>query len=68
MAELTVNQNAIKSELLNEALTFTRYSGDFEAMEYLDSVLSELKWHLKEGEFKDFTNRINVLLEENLIK
>ena len=38
---ITVNSSTTVKELVNEALIFTKYSNDIEAMEYLNKILNE---------------------------
>lgn len=62
---LTVNTSATVKELTNEALTFSKYGNDVEAMTYLNEVLSELKWMMSVNAFSEFSNRINKLIKES---
>lgn len=59
---LSVNTSATVKELVNEALTFTKYANDAEAMVYLNNVLEELKWKMSANQFYDFSCRINTML------
>lgn len=59
---LTVNTSASRLELINEALDFSKYGNDAEAMEHLNNVLEELKWMMSSNEFADFSNRINTII------
>lgn len=59
---LSVNTSATVKELVNEALTFTKYANDVEAMVYLNEVLEELKWKMSANQFHDFSCRINTML------
>jgi hypothetical protein len=49
-------------EVVNEAIEFTKYSNDFEAMEYLNSILTELKYKMSFNSFEVFMQRINTML------
>ncbi len=60
--KITVNKSATVKELVNEALVFTKYSNDVEAMEYLNNVLIELKYKMSLGNFQVFKERINTIL------
>lgn len=59
---LQVNTSATTKELVNDALAFTKYSNDVEAMEYLNDVLTELSFRMKSSEFNVFRSRINAML------
>ena len=59
---LSVNTSATVKELANEALTFTKYANDVEAMVYLNEVLEELKWKMSANQFHDFSCKINTML------
>jgi hypothetical protein len=60
--KLTVNTSATVQELVNEAISFTKYSNDIEAMEYLNEILIELKYSMSAGNFQAFKERINTML------
>jgi hypothetical protein len=60
--KLTVNTSATVKELVNEAIAFTKYSNDIEAMEYLNEILIELKYSMSAGNFQVFKERINTML------
>ena len=60
--KLTVNPSATVKELVNEALTFAKYSNDIEAMEYLNEIMIELKYSMNAGNFQVFKERINTML------
>ena len=64
MTTLTVNPTATKAELINDALAFSKYSGDAEAMEYLNAVMSELRWDMSVNEYKNFQDQINHRLSQ----
>ena len=59
---ITVNSSTTVKELVNEALIFTKYSNDIEAMEYLNKILNELSFKMSNGNFKAFKERINTML------
>lgn len=59
--KLTVNPSATVKELVNEALAFAKYSNDVEAMEYLNEVMTELKYSMSAGNFQVFKERINTM-------
>lgn len=59
---LTVNTEATTQDLINTALDFSKYGSDAEAMEYLNDVLSELRWRMSEPEYSAFNNRVNELI------
>jgi len=59
---LEVNTSASIKELVNEAIEFTKYSNDFEAMEYLNSILTELKYKMSFNSFEVFMQKINTML------
>lgn len=65
MTTLTINPNATTQELANQALDFAKYGNDAEAMEFLNEILSELRWSMRDCEFKDFHIRILKLVEES---
>lgn len=59
---LSVNTSATTTELVNEALTFSKYGNDIEAVAYINEVLEELKYRMSNNQFTDFCNRINTML------
>ena len=59
---LSVNTSATVKELANEAIAFSKYSNDVEAMEYLNEVLTELSFKMSTGNFQVFKERINTML------
>jgi len=59
---LSVNTSATVKELTNEAIAFSKYSNDVEAMEYLNEVLTELSFKMSSGNFQVFKERINTML------
>lgn len=59
---LSVNTSATVKELVNEALTFTKYANDVEVMVYLNEVLKELSFKMSSGNFQVFKERINTML------
>jgi hypothetical protein len=59
---LSVNTSATVKELANEAIAFSKYSNDVEAMEYLNEVLTELSFKMSSGNFQVFKERINTML------
>jgi hypothetical protein len=62
--KLSVNTSATIKELTNDAIAFTKYSNDVEAMEYLNDVLNELSFKMSSGNFQVFKKRINTMLNE----
>ena len=60
--KLIVNTLATIQELTNEAIVFSKYSNDAEAMEYLNEVLTELSFKMSAGNFQVFKQRINTML------
>ena len=60
--KLSVNVSATVKELTNEAIAFSKYSNDIEAMEYLNEVLTELSFKMSSGNFQVFKERINTML------
>ena len=60
--KLTVNTSSTIQELTNEAIAFSKYSNDAEAMEYLNEVLTELSFKMSSGNFQVFKERINTML------
>jgi hypothetical protein len=60
--KLSVNTSATVKELANEAIAFSKYSNDVEAMEYLNEVLTELSFKMSAGNFQVFKQRINTML------
>lgn len=65
MSALTVNTSASKKELCNEAITFSKYGDDPEAMTYLNEVLSELKFRMNTGEYTVFHEEVQKLIRES---
>jgi hypothetical protein len=59
---LSVNTSATVKELANEAIAFSKYSNDVEAMEYLNEVLTELSFKMSSGNYQVFKERINTML------
>jgi len=59
---LSVNTSATVKELANEAIAFSKYSNDVEAMVYLNEVLTELSFKMSSGNFQVFKKRINTML------
>jgi hypothetical protein len=59
---LSVNTSATVKELANEAIAFSKYSNDVEAMVYLNEVLTELSFKMSSGNFQVFKERINTML------
>jgi hypothetical protein len=59
---LSVNTSATVKELTNEAIAFSKYSNDVEAMEYLNEVLTELSFKMSSGNFQAFKQKINTML------
>ena len=59
---LSVNTSATVKELANEAIAFSKYSNDVEAMVYLNEVLIELSFKMSSGNFQVFKERINTML------
>lgn len=60
---IELNNSMTKEELINDAIAFTKYaSDDFTALEYINTVLCELKYLMSVGEFKVFTERVNKLI------
>ena len=59
---LSVNTSATVKELANEAIAFSKYYNDVEAMEYLNEVLTELSFKMSSGNFQVFKERINTML------
>jgi len=59
---LSVNASATVKELTNEAIAFSKYSNDIEAMEYLNDVLTELSFKMSSGNFQVFKEKINTML------
>ena len=62
MKTLNVNPMATKTELVNDAIAFTKYATDAEAMAYLNVVLDELRWKMSANEFHAFNCRINTMV------
>ena len=60
--KLSVNASATVKELTNEAIAFSKYSNDIEAMEYLNEVLTEISFKMSSGNFQVFKERINTML------
>jgi hypothetical protein len=60
--KLSVNTSATIKELTNDAISFTKYSNDVEAMEYLNDVLNELSFKMSTGNFQVFKERINTMI------
>lgn len=60
--KLSVNTSATVKELANEAIAFSKYSNDVEAMEYLNEVLTELSFKMSAGNFQVFKEKINTML------
>ena len=60
--KLSVNTLATIQDLTNDAIIFTKYSDDAEAMQYLNDVLTELKYKMSYGNFIVFKERINTML------
>jgi hypothetical protein len=56
------NMPTTEKELIADALAFTKYSNDSEAMEYLNEVLTELSFKMSTGNFQVFKERINTML------
>lgn len=59
---LSVNPSATTTELVNEALTFSKYGNDIEAVTYINDILEELKYKMSSGNFQVFKERINTML------
>ena len=59
---LSVNTSATTTELVNEALTFSKYGNDIEAVTYINDILEELKYKMSSGNFQVFKERINTML------
>ena len=55
-----------KLELINDALSFTKYASvDFYALEYINNILSELRYDMSEGEFVVFKEEVNKAIEQS---
>ena len=59
---LSVNTSATVKELANEAITFSKYGNDIEAVTYVNDILEELKYKMSSGNFQVFKERINTML------
>ena len=59
---LSVNTSATVKELANEAITFSKYGNDIEAVTYINDILEELKYKMSSGNFQVFKERINTML------
>lgn len=60
--KLSINPSATIKELTNEAIAFSKYYNDVEAMEYLNEVLTELSFKMSSGNFQVFNEKINTML------
>jgi hypothetical protein len=60
--KLSDNMPTTEQGLITDALAFTKYSNDVEAMEYLNDVLIELSYIMKAGTFQVFKEKINTML------
>ncbi len=65
MTTLNSLSEMTKQELINDAFAFSKYGNDVEAMEYLNDVLSELRWSMTSVEFSEFSYKINKLVKES---
>jgi hypothetical protein len=60
--KLSDNMPTTEQGLIADALAFTKYSNDVEAMEYLNDVLVELSYIMKAGTFQVLKEKINTML------
>ena len=59
---LSVNTSVSTTDLVNEAITFSKYGNDIEAVTYINAILEELKYKMSYGNFQVFKERINTML------
>ena len=63
--QIEISNVKTKQELINDALSFTKYASvDFYALEYINNILSELRYDMSEGEFVVFKEDVNKAIEQ----
>ena len=62
---ISLDSTMTKAQLINDALAFTKYASvDFYALEYINNILSELRYDMSKGEFVVFKEDINKAIEK----
>ena len=62
---ISLDTTMTKAQLINDALAFTKYASvDFYALEYINNILSELRYDMSKGEFVVFKEDINKAIEK----
>lgn len=61
---LIINPSDSIQEMTNQALEIAKSKPNLDVCEILNDLMSEIKWGMTENQYKDFQDRINILLNE----